>query len=261
MEERLISGASLADEPPETDVNLSETSGPRLLKGFTVAIVGADGSGKSTVARRLTEMSPAGSRYMYMGASIDRSNISLPTSRLLTYLKRKRVAPLVEETGALPPAALMTEEMKQRVPRGRIVKAIGVINRSAEEWYRQLFVWAYRLRGFIVICDRHFLYEYFPNSQTFFAGRQLLSVRIHAFLLRHFYPRPHITFFLDAPPEALYARKPEWSIEHLERQRIGINEQGRSCPNFIRIDATRPVDEVVADVAAHIARFRGVNST
>lgn len=238
-------------------MNLSETSGPRPLKGFTVAIVGADGSGKSTVARRLMEMSPALFKHMYMGASIDRSNISLPTSRLLTHLKRKRVAPLIEDTGALPPAALMSDEMKQRVPRGRIVKAIGVINRSAEEWYRQLFVWAYQLRGYIVICDRHFLYEYFPNSLSFFAERQLLSVRIHAFVLRHCYPKPHITVFLDAPAEALYARKPEWSIEHLERQRIGINEQGKSCPNFIRVDATQPIDEVVADVAAHITKFRG----
>ena len=260
MEENLGPGASLAHGPVGSIVNLSETSGPRVLKGFTVAIVGADGSGKSTVARRLMEMSPADFKYMYMGASIDRSNISLPTSRLLTYLKRKRVAPLVEETGALPPAALMSDEMKQRVPRGRIVKAIGAINRSAEEWYRQGFVWAYQLRGYIVICDRHFLYEYFPNSRTFFAERQLLSVRIHAFMLRHFYPKPHITFFLDAPPEALYARKPEWGIEHLERQRIGINEQGKSCPNFIRVDATQPIDKVVADVAAHITQFRGVPS-
>jgi len=206
-------------------------------------------------------MSPAVFKYMYMGASIDRSNISLPTSRLLTHLKRKRVAPLIEDTGALPPAALMSDEMKERVPRGRIVKAIGAINRSAEEWYRQLFLWTYQLRGYIVICDRHFLYEYFPNGRSFFSEHQLLSARIHAFVLRHFYPRPHITVFLDAPAEALYARKPEWSIEHLERQRIGINEQGKSCRNFIRVDATQPIDEVVADVAAHITQFRGVPLT
>ena len=219
-----------------------------------MAIVGADGSGKSSVADQLLAQGPCPLKYMYMGASIDQSKFSLPTSRLLMNLKRQRLAPLVGQSGRLPPARLMSDEMNAQAPRGRIVKAIGVINRVAEEWYRQLIVWGYHLRGYAVICDRHFLYEYFPDVPTQHPDKQQLSVRIHAFLLRRFYPRPDLTLFLDAPAEVLHARKPEWTLEHLERQRSGILEQGQSSRNFVRIDATRPLDAVLADVVSQIIK-------
>lgn len=226
-----------------------------MVTRFTVAIVGADGSGKSTIARRLVQQSAVPMKYIYMGAAIDKSNVSLPTSRLLTHLKRRRVAPLIDESGHLPPAALMSDEMRARVPRGKLVKAIGVVNRMAEEWYRQLAIWLYHFRGYVVVCDRHFLFEYCPNSESLRPESERLSVRIHSFLLRRFFPKPTLTVFLDAPPETLYARKPEWTLEHLERQRTGIVEQGNASPNFVRVDATQPIDGVVADVFAHLQRF------
>ena len=225
------------------------------MKRFTLAIIGADGSGKSTVADRLVAQSHLRLKYMYMGASIDKSRFSLPTSRMLTNLKRRRLAPLLGESGQLPPSNLMSEEMKSGAPRGRIVKALGMINRVAEEWYRQLIVWGYQLRGYAVVCDRHFLYEYFPGVSTRDPDEQLLSVRIHAFLLRHFYPHPDLTLFLDAPAVVLHARKPEWTLEHLELQRKGIMEQGRLSRNFVHIDASQPLDSVMADVTRHITNY------
>lgn len=233
----------------------SDFGGRDTLKRITVAIVGADGSGKSTVADRLLAQPHLRLKYMYMGASIDQSNFSLPTSRWLMNLKRRRLAPLLGESGQLPPARLMSDEMNAGAPRGRVVKALGMINRVAEEWYRQFVVWGYRIRGYSVICDRHFLYEHFPNVSTQDPEEQLLSVRIHAFLLRHFYPHPDLTLFLDAPAEVLHARKPEWTLDHLEHQRTGITEQGRSGRNFVRIDATQPADAVMAEVSHHITEY------
>ena len=70
-----------------------------------------------------------------------------------------------------------------------------------------------------------------------------------------------LTLFLDAPAEVLHARKPEWTLEHLERQRKGIMEQGRSSRNFVRIDATQPLDSVLADVTRYIAEYCENGST
>jgi len=54
----------------------------------------------------------------------------------------------------------------------------------------------------------------------------------------------------------LYARKPEWTIEHLEKQRAGIIEQGKAAKEFVRVDATQPEDKVFSEVYAQIERFR-----
>jgi thymidylate kinase len=67
--------------------------------------------------------------------------------------------------------------------------------------------------------------------------------------------------FLDAPAEVLYQRKPEWPVEYLEKQRTRINEQGQKTRNFLTVDATRPFEDVLADVKDHISRFQGVRTT
>lgn len=238
-------------EATTTDYGLPPWPAKRLFGGIAVAIVGADGCGKSTISGMLVEDAPEIVKYLYMGASIEASSVSLPTSRMLVRLKRKRLR-MHDDATRLPPADVMSAQMKSQLPRGRIVKALGVINRIAEEWYRQCFVWIYKARGHLVVCDRHFLYEYFPNAVSRRTESRPLSVRLHDTILGRFFPRPDLTFFLDAPADVLYARKPEWTTAHIEQQREGILEQGRVDRNFIRIDATQPVDKVYSDVARAI---------
>jgi thymidylate kinase len=228
---------------------------------FTVAIVGADGSGKTSIADDILRSAAWATKYLYMGPAIGSSNYALPTSRLLNYLKRRAVKPGMSDTESLPPMALMDEESKSRLPRGRLIKALGLINRVAEEWYRQIILWIYRLRGYIVLCDRHYIFEYCPDRTSFRSRDEILSVRIHEWLLRNFYPRPDLVLFLDAPAEVLYQRKPEWPVEYLEKQRTRINEQGQKTRNFLTVDATRPFEDVLADVKDHISRFQGVRTT
>ena len=60
---------------------------------FTVALVGCDGAGKTTVARRLEGEIDRPIRYLYMGVSADSSNRSLPTTRLAHRIKRAAGAP------------------------------------------------------------------------------------------------------------------------------------------------------------------------
>ena len=230
------------------------------LKTFTMALVGADGAGKTTIAKKILQSYPNSIKYMYMGASIDSSNFALPTSRLLNYLKRRTIRPMLCDSGVLPPAVLMSDEMKSRLPRGKIVKALGLVNRVAEEWYRQLFVWEYRLCGRIVLFDRHFLFDYASNSFGTRNKPMPLSVRIHSALLSRLYPKPNLVIFLDAPPELLYQRKPEWSLDHLKRQQLSILERGQKCRRFVRVDAAQSMEKVVSDVMDSIKRFHSISN-
>ena len=241
-------------------MNRSKNPGQVPRKTFTMALVGADGAGKTTIAQRVLQSYPGPIKYMYMGSSIDSSKYALPTSRLLNHLKRRTIRPMLSNSGTLPPAVLMSDEMKSRLPRGKILKALGLINRVAEEWYRQLFVWAYRLRGSIVLCDRHFLFDYASNNLNSRDGDQRLSVRIHSALLNRLYPKPNLVIFLDASPELLYQRKPEWPLAHLERQRHSILEQGRKYRSFVRVDAAQSLEKVVSDVMDHIERFHHIQA-
>jgi len=224
----------------------------KLFRGRSIAVVGADGSGKSTMAQMLVDSAPSATKYLYMGASIEASRIALPTSRLLVRLKRRRLRADIDPGAPLPPTDEMSDDMKSRLPGGTLVKGLGVMNRIAEEWYRQLHLWAYKLRGYMVICDRHFLYEYFPDSDSLRSRSRRLSVRLHDGMLRRFFPRPDLTLHLDAPAEILYARKPEWTVAHIERQRAGIVEQGRADRRFVRIDATQSIEDVFREVSRHV---------
>jgi len=122
-----------------------------------------------------------------------------------------------------------------------------LINRLLEECYRQLLSWGYQLRGYAVVYDRHFLYDFTLDGID--GENQPADKRIHRWFLEHCYPRPHLTIYLDAPAEVLFARKGEKTLEELERRRQAFLKLGQKAKNFFRIDATRPFDVVCGEVS------------
>ena len=225
----------------------------RVLRGKSIAFVGADGAGKSTVIGSLLDNWPEICRYIYMGASIERANYSLPTSRWTTRRKLRALGSTLDDPNVLPPTAIMTPEQRERLGGNHIVKALGLVNRVLEQWFRQLIVTTFKLQGFAVLCDRHFLFDYCPNLER---SNLPLSVRIHHWLLAHAYPRPDMVIFLDADPAILLQRKPEWPIEHLERQRSDILDQAKYLRNFVRVDVSRNLEAVLSDVADKVRRMQ-----
>jgi thymidylate kinase len=227
-------------------------------KTFCVAIIGADGSGKTSVARAILESESLRFRYVYMGRSLSSANYALPTTRLLNRLKKDSVRGPVPGDGSLSPGELMSGEMRRRLPvRGRVVKALGLINRIAEEWYRQLVIQVFRVRGFSVLCDRHFLFEYCPDSAVNYHADDRLSVRIHRWMLSKCYPQPHLVIHLFARPEVLHARKPEWTVDHLAKSQMAMRDQGRKARCYLEVDAARPLEVVIADVNRLIGQLHG----
>ncbi len=228
---------------------------------FTVALVGGDGAGKTTIAHKLQRSSPLPIHYLYMGTSVGSSNVALPTSRLILRWKARAHRKELAAAGHDAPGAASTDPIPahaledQPLARGQLALWARCAHRVSEQWFRQLVAYYYQWRGHIVLCDRHFLFEYTPAAKERQAKTKMLSDRLFLWQLRHLYPQPDLTLFLDAPPAVLYARKAEWSLERLQRYRASILAQGAVTKNFVTVDATQPVDAVFDDVVAAIFTF------
>lgn len=205
----------------------------------SVALVGGDGAGKSSIARELVSLSEGKARYVYMGMNPDSSNFSLPTTKIMFAVKKRKAG---ADNGR--PVSLHTLESR-KVERGKLFSALRLLNRIAEESVRQLISWGHQAAGRVVIYDRHFLFDYWPTPTGSSHG---LADRVHLWFLRRIYPKPGLVIFLDAPSEVLLARKQEVPAGYLEKRRAAVRDAGRFIRRFEVVDASRPFDQVLGSV-------------
>lgn len=224
---------------------------PRLR----VALVGADGAGKSMLTRRLEHARlPFPVKRIYMGVNLEASTLMLPTTRLLLVAKRIRGGRSDLTAGRLvadPVPRARTRRRWTRAPRDAARMTVWVL----EEWLRQLVAAWYVGRGYVVVFDRHFFADYY-HSDVAGNGHRDRPARLHGWMLQHLYPKPDLVVCLDAPGEVLFARKPESSVAWLEQRRAQYLGLAGVVPAFTRIDADRPADDVFADVVHAICTYR-----
>jgi thymidylate kinase len=224
-------------------------------RGFTVALIGPDGAGKTTVARRLEELLPFRVEYLYMGVNPDSSNRLLPTTRVLHALRRRR-GDKPDTSGPRDSRAAEPVTPRGPVKRGlrsaRSFMRLG--NRLAEEWHRAFVAAMHRRRGEVVVFDRHFFADYYAYDVAVKPHRTA-SRRLHGFILARLYPKPDLVIYLDAPAEVLLERKGEGTLESLERRRREYLELGAVLHGFAVVDANRPLEVVVRDVAEAIKSY------
>lgn len=205
----------------------------------TVAIIGPDGAGKTTVATRLPEVLEQPVRYVYMGLNHDASNVLLPTNRFARFLRQR--SSTVDHT---------TARRRRPIPvLTQLAAAFKLVNLLAEAWYRQLVAMRLARQGNLVIFDRHFLADY-PDAYESTAIPALRRLR-HA-ILRRAVPRPQVLIYLDAPADVLLRRKGEGTEASLNRQRTAYRRLVEQYPRGAIIDADRGIDDVTRDVAAAI---------
>jgi thymidylate kinase len=220
---------------------------------ISVALIGPDGAGKSTITERLErEPLPAPVKRIYMGVNLQAGGLMLPTTRLALAIKTARgrrpdmVAPFEQPSPTTGGAA-------RRAAKGS-ARLVRLVLWLAEEWFRQLVAQYHLRRGAIVVFDRHFYADYF-HQDAGSAGARPLTARVHGFLLRNVYPKPDLVICLDAPGRVLFDRKHEASAEWLERRRMQYLQLATEVPHFVVVDADRPLDAVTRDVVTAISEF------
>jgi thymidylate kinase len=223
---------------------------------FTVALIGPDGAGKTTIGQMLSDDLPLPVTYLYMGVSADSSNRLLPTTRLWRRIKRALGARPdnhgPRERGAAAPRRGLLRRLASNAK-----SLAGLANRLSEEWYRQLLAGYYKRRRRIVLFDRHYLPDYYAYDVAADQQPRSLARRIHGFCLKYLYPRPDLFVYLDAPAEVLLSRKGEGTLELLETRRQDYLQFGASVPDFAVVDANRSLGVVVQEVRELIWNYYG----
>lgn len=226
---------------------------------FSCAVIGPDGSGKTTVCRRLERELPVPARYIYMGVSTGSSNVMLPTTRLIRVLKKARGA--TPDTAGPRPHADAPGPCASHGAAGhgglraglRAIKSgASLANRIAEEWYRQALASYHGARGRVVLFDRHFFADYHAYDIVGAERERSRLRRLHGWMLERLFPRPTLVVYLDAPAQVLLARKGEGTSALLERRRLDYMQLGDAFDSFHVVDASQPLQDVVREVSAHI---------
>lgn len=221
---------------------------------FSVALIGPDGAGKSTVSRALVESSLFPCKAIYMGDNVEACNFALPTSRLLGYLRKRRHARNGEGTQVGGPS--QATSASRTTSLGQILWAVArLVNFLGEEWYRQLLSWSYQAQGYVVLYDRHFLFDFSLDGVD--SDVLAFERRLHRWILTRFYPRPSLVVYLEAPAEVLFGRKGEKTPAELENRRQAFLRQAMQFRNFVRVDGTQPLNQVCAEVSRLIVEYSG----
>ena len=229
---------------------------------FTVALIGGDGAGKTTVATAVMQSSGLPIKYVYLGLSTRSSNHALPTSRLVLLLKQRMYRRRAQSSTDAAPREMPASQLEYAEnTHGWVWNTARFLNRLAEAWYRQLLSLIYQWRGYVVLYDRHFFFDTAPGAISARGERPLLSDRLLYWLMTHFYPKPTLTIFLDAPPELLFRRKGEATPEYLDQQRNTFLAQGKKLDHFIWVDASQPLDAVISEVISTIKSFYALRQT
>lgn len=223
---------------------------------FTVALIGGDGAGKTTIANTIVQSSGLPMKYLYMGLSTRSSNYALPTSRLVLFIKQRMYKKTLKNTDTYLPEEMPASQLEySEKTHGWVWNTVRFLNRLAEAWYRQIISIRYQLRGYIVVFDRHFFFDTAPGAINSKEQKLLFLDQLFFWIMSHWYPRPTLAIFLDAPPNLLYQRKHEATPEYLEQQRNVFLEQGKKLNHFETIDASQPLEKVIFETTQHIKDF------
>ena len=223
------------------------------MKGFTVALIGADGAGKSAVASRLAASLPLPAVAVYMGENPEAGGAVLPTTRWLW--RRRAAAGAGPVHGAPPPPGSRSRRRLSARLLGAPRTLLLLLNQLAEETWRWRQVQREVRRGQVVVLDRSWLHDYWFYDVV--GSHRSPVQKVHGWWLRRVLGRPELTLCLDAPAEVLHARKPEGSLDNLRRRRDEYLQLGHLTAGFAVVDVSAPLEDVIAEARARVLEHAG----
>lgn len=207
--------------------------------GKCIAIIGPDGSGKSTVAAGILEeiggvVHSDLNRIIHLrpGFLPDLKNIFKPW-KWRSYKKQG----IVSNPHAAQPSG----------PTLSMVRLLYYFIDYTLGYY--LTTYKFLVRNAIIIFDRY----YYDTIVDPIRSRIKLPYRVLLRLLP-FIPKPDITIFLDTNPEILFQRKAELSLLEFNRQIRFYRKLLNSLPNAYQISTEREIDDVVSEASRIILK-------
>lgn len=195
--------------------------------GIKVVFLGPDGSGKSSVIQRVT----ASFAPVFRGASY---------FHLRPDILRRRRGPQIP-----------VNNPHGEAPRGRILSVAKIfyyiLDYNLGYFLRELPV---ILRNGMVVFDRYY-YDMQVDPRRFRYSGPAWLTRLAA----RFIPNPDLLIVLNASPEILQARKQDVTMSESARQTEVYTELAGGMKNAVIVDASQPLDKVVAEVNIVIAKY------
>jgi thymidylate kinase len=186
--------------------------------GLFVAVLGPDGAGKSTVIEGLRkEMAGAfrrTARFHLMPGLLQRPSNSGP----------------VTDPHGKPPRSWLFSLLKL---------AYYWLDYTLGYWLR---IRPLLVRSTLVLFDRYYDDLLVDPRRYRYEGPMWLA-RLAGRLI----PRPNLFIFLDLPAELTHTRKPEVALDEVRKLRDHYLALARSLPNATVVDASRPLEEVIAE--------------
>ncbi len=134
-----------------------------------------------------------------------------------------------------------------RAARGRASRPVPLLARLPVNWMRCLSAALHVMRSRLVIFDRYPFDALLPSARPI--GRLRSAGR---WMVAHACPRPDVVVLLDAPGDLMHRRKPEHSIDVLDRRREQYLELASRLGFLHVVDATQPLGDVRRHVTALI---------
>ena len=200
--------------------------GKRFLQptGLMVVFLGSDGSGKSTVIDRVKQdLEPAFRKTQYihlrprLGLAVNESDV-----------------PVLDPHGQ-PARSWLVSTAK--IFYFLFDYCIGYLWRLYPQMVRSTFI----------VFDRYY-HDLLVDPKRYRFGGSLWLAQ----LLGKLIPQPDLWILLDAPPEVLQSRKQEVSFKETVRQREAYLKMVSRFSNSVTVDASQPLDKVVANVNQEI---------
>jgi len=211
-----------------------------------ICFIGIDGSGKTTLAKKVTEeLNHAGRDSAYAHGLIDVKLLK----PLMALGKTLLLKPKMRKRGY---SEVIKEKRRQfsRYPFLFFFYKIALFFDYAPQIAGKIIVPL--RRGQSVISDRY-VHDTLINL-TLNKGHDLPGLKklINNFL--RIFPKPDITFFIDLPEEIAFSRKNDiYDIESLKEKRI-LYRRLAEAERMPMLDGKKPIEDLVGEVMCHIDR-------